>query len=143
MKAEAYFKRLDFKEQHRIRKAAGEVAVFLKYHDLRTHTVQSIEIQSDQRGEIGDVRDILIHTPNNPIGVSAKHRHTAIKHSRLSQGLDFGQAWYGVPCSERYWEAVAEIFRDLEAKKGGLWRELQNKEQWYYKPILDAFMDEI
>ena len=141
--AEEYYTRLSVKERQSIQRAANEVAVFLTYHDIRTLKVQSIEIQSDQKGEIGDVRDILIHTPNHVVGLSAKHRHSAIKHSRLSHNLDFGKAWYGVPCSDRYWDAVATVFDDLRAKKGELWSELQNKEIWYYKPILDAFIDEI
>ncbi|MYD46487.1 MAG: HaeIII family restriction endonuclease [Gammaproteobacteria bacterium] len=141
--AQEAYTRQSIAEQTRINKAANEVAVFLAYHDLRILDVETIEIQSDQKGELGDVRDILIHTPDADVGISAKNRHAAIKHSRLGKQLDFGQSWYGVPCSERYWAAVATIWDDLEGRKGELWRELPNKELWYYKPILDAFMDEI
>ena len=144
-KAENSYTHLSVQERPRLTKAANEVAVFLKSHDPRTVTAQSIEIQSDQKGAIGDVRDILIHTPNSVIGVSAKNRHAAIKSPRLSHSLDFGKVWYGQPCSERYWGAVETVFEDLKSKQGtGTWRDdLPNKEEWYYLPILNAFVDEV
>ncbi len=144
VKAENYFKRLDSRERERIRKAANEMATFIVNLAARTRAVQSIEIQSDAQGQKGDVRDILIHTPNDVIGISAKVRHEAIKSPRLSYQRDFGQVWYGSPCSERYWNAVKDTFDALEAmRKTGPWKKLKNKYELYYRPMLDAFIDEI
>lgn len=55
-----------------------------------------LEFQNDGVGTKGDVRDILIKRNDIKweIGLSIKHNHEAIKHSRLSQRLDFGQEWF-------------------------------------------------
>ena len=65
--------------------------------------VLELRIQSDTKGKEGDVRDILIvrHNIQWEIGLSLKHNHFAVKHSRLSQKLDFGAKWYGIPCSQK------------------------------------------
>jgi hypothetical protein len=61
----------------------------------------TLKIQLDEEGEKGDVRDILIIRRNIhwEIGLSLKHNHFAVKHSRLAKTLDFGDRWFGVPCS--------------------------------------------
>nr|WP_322597221.1 HaeIII family restriction endonuclease [Mergibacter septicus] len=50
-----------------------------------------LKIQSDDKGEKGDVRDVLIIRRGIEweIGLSVKHNHFAVKHSRLSKKLDF------------------------------------------------------
>ena len=72
----------------------------------------TLGIQTDSKGEEGDVRDILIvrHNIHWEIGLSVKHNHFAVKHSRLAKRLDFGQKWFGVKCSEDYWNAIFPIF---------------------------------
>ena len=69
-------------------------------------------IQKDSKGEDGDVRDILIVRSGIEweIGLSMKHNHFAVKHSRLSKNLDFGLSWYGIRCSDSYWNAVRPVF---------------------------------
>lgn len=76
-------------------------------------------IQQDRRGEDGDVRDILIVRSGIEweIGLSMKHNHFAVKHSRLSPLIDFGEKWYGVPCSKHYWQSVLSIFGYLQKQK--------------------------
>lgn len=105
-----------------------------------------LEIQQDSWGEKGDVRDILaIRKQNNwEIGISAKHNHQAVKHSRLSRTIDFGESWFGTPCSDAYFNEVNPIFNELEGLRaqGVLWRDLLNKEDRFYKPILKAFIRE-
>ena len=49
--------------------------------------------------------------------MSIKHNHEAVKHSRLSHGLDFGNEWFGIPCSKEYWNAVKPIFDRLKSEK--------------------------
>lgn len=106
-----------------------------------------LKIQKDSEGEIGDVRDILIIRRNIhwEIGLSVKHNHFAVKHSRLSPKIDFGKTWFGVECSNQYWNSVNVVFDYLkECKNKDLkWSELDDKENDVYIPILNAFVDEI
>ena len=106
-----------------------------------------LKIQSDDKGKEGDVRDILIIRKGIEweIGLSVKHNHFAVKHSRLSRGLDFGEKWYGIKCSNQYWADVEPIFDylELEKEKGSKWRDLPNKEEDVYLPLLSAFKDEV
>lgn len=103
--------------------------------------------QIDHAGTEGDVRDIVIDRKSITweIGLSIKHNHDAVKHSRLSRGLDFGNAWYGVPCNSRYWSDVRPIFDMLatEQGKGKKFSELRDKAGDVYRPLLDAFMNEM
>ncbi|MBQ7740645.1 MAG: HaeIII family restriction endonuclease [Eubacterium sp.] len=107
----------------------------------------NLKIQKDSEGEAGDVRDILIIRRNIKweIGLSIKHNHFAVKHSRLSPTIDFGKKWFDVACSDTYWDSVNPIFDFLkEQKKNGLkWSELADKENDVYIPLLRAFIDEI
>lgn len=109
--------------------------------------VLELQLQVDTKGKEGDVRDILIVRRNIQweIGLSLKHNHFAVKHSRLSQKLDFGAKWYGIPCSPKYWEDVKPIFAYLiqEKNKNTLFDKLHNKESDVYIPLLKAFINEI
>ena len=104
-------------------------------------------IQTDQNGVEGDVRDIIIERKDIKweIGLSIKHNHMAVKHSRLAKNLDFGKKWYDVPCSEMYWHDINPIFDLLETEKakGTYFRDLTNKEDSVYIPLLNAFIKEI
>lgn len=106
-----------------------------------------LSIQSDATGRAGDVRDILtIRTQNQwEIGISCKHNHAAIKHSRLSPTIDFGDLWFGIPCSASYFQNIDPIFDELRVMRqnGMLWSSVPNKEARFYIPILDHFMSEI
>ena len=107
----------------------------------------TLEFQKDDQGVKGDVRDIVIKRKNIEweIGLSIKHNHDAVKHSRLSHKLDFGNEWFGMPCSDEYWEAVEPVFDLLkqEKKYGTKWSEIADKSQKVYIPLLQAFIDEI
>ena len=78
-----------------------------------------LEFQQDGAGREGDVRDIVIKRNDIhwEIGLSIKHNHEAVKHSRLSHKLDFGNEWFGIPCGEEYWSAVNPIFDRLKNEK--------------------------
>lgn len=106
-----------------------------------------LKIQSDDKGREGDVRDVLIIRQDMEweIGLSVKHNHFAVKHSRLSKALDFGDKWYGVNCSEQYWSDIKPIFKylDDEKQKGSNWSDLPNKEDDVYVPLLNAFKNEL
>ncbi|GAA7371856.1 hypothetical protein HpCK88_13920 [Helicobacter pylori] len=105
----------------------------------------TLSLQKDKLGEIGDVRDILIYFDRFYIGLSIKHNHEALKHSRLSKDLDFGEKWLGVGVSQNYKDTIKPLFERLEnaKKEGMLWRDFPNKEQEIYAPLLQAFKKEI
>lgn len=107
----------------------------------------TLRLQPDAVGIAGDVRDLLFirSAQNWEIGISAKNNHKALKHSRLSGVLDFGNSWFNIPCSNNYFTDIAPIFLNLTALKaqGALWRNMANKHTTVYVPLLDAFRTEL
>ncbi len=112
-----------------------------------TGDVIFLSIQTDDKGKAGDIRDILIRKREEAwlIGLSVKHNHEAVKHSRLSAQLDFGEKWYGYKCSEQYWEDIKPVFDLLKElkSKDKLFSEIEDKEDCVYVPLLNAFIDEL
>ena len=111
-----------------------------------------IGLQTDSAGIAGDVRDVLCMRTNDwEIGLSCKHNHQAVKHSRLSDTIDFGKDWFGIPCSLEYFDAVRRVFLPLrkirdESKACGepaKWDVISDKELDCYVPVLEAFMNEL
>ena len=109
-----------------------------------------LSLQSDTQGKAGDVRDVICIRKQNDwqIGLSCKHNHHAVKHSRLSATIDFGQEWFGMPSSDSYFNKINPIFKELRAMRDdsgskALWSGIVNKNERYYVPILLAFMDEL
>ncbi len=106
-----------------------------------------LKIQTDNQGKDGDVRDIVISRKDVQweIGLSIKHNHFAVKHSRLAKSLDFGAKWFNIPCSEKYWSDIKPIFDYLKIQKDNKcnWSDLPHKEKDVYIPLLQAFIDEI
>ena len=112
-----------------------------------------LSLQADAEGIKGDVRDVLCIRKKNgwEIGLSCKHNHHAVKHSRLSDTIDFGQEWLGVPCSKEYFDKVVPLFtelreiRDTSRSEGkpALWNDVEDKAEKYYIPVLKAFMEEL
>lgn len=108
-----------------------------------------LEIVSDKAGQTGDVRDVLIirSLQKWEIGISAKNNHRAVKHSRLSLNIDFGEKWLGVPCSPNYFNEIKPIFdmlANLRAMdKSTKWTSIENMHQVVYVPVLDAFRKEL
>lgn len=94
----------------------------------------------------GDIRDVLIirRSIEWEIGISVKHNHSALKHSRISPHIDFGKEWMGVPCSPKYFENINKVFDELAIakNKNKRWSELASKEDEVYVPLLNAFMEE-
>lgn len=110
-------------------------------------------LQPDAAGMQGDVRDVLCTRKQNgwEIGLSCKHNHHAVKHSRLSDSIDFGKEWFGIPCSRQYFDEIVPLFTQLrqmrdQSKKAGrpmLWEEVTDKWERYYTPVLQSFMEEL
>ncbi|MDQ0481075.1 HaeIII family restriction endonuclease [Guptibacillus hwajinpoensis] len=107
----------------------------------------SLTIQEDAKGREGDVRDIVAIRGENywEVGISCKHNHGAVKHSRLSGTIDIGKAWFGYNSSEEYFKEVKQLFDELEVlrSEGWKWRDIEDKVDRYYVPVLNAFMDEL
>ena len=114
----------------------------------------TLVIQTDAQGIGGDVRDVVCIRGINgwEIGISCKHNHRAVKHSRLSSTIDFGAEWFGMPCSQEYFDDVRPVFYELRnmkenAMKNGkpipLWNDINNKAEKYYIPVLKAFLKEL
>lgn len=142
-KLESAFSSLAKETQSALLAASQKAVRFLKGNDHRLRNAQSVLLQSNSKGRVGDVRDIIVSAGNNAIGISAKHKHKAIKHSRLSSKIDFGKEWYQNPCSQDYWEEVQGVFENLNRRKGQKWSSLEDKEQTIYQPLLAAFLREI
>ena len=111
-----------------------------------------IRLASDLEGVIGDVRDVIFSRNYNnvfwEIGISAKNNHDAVKHSRLSQTIDFGKEWMNCPCSESYFIEIKPVFDFLKELRTTnpefKWDELgKSKSESVYKPLLKAFRTEM
>ncbi len=111
-----------------------------------------IRLQTDNKGQAGDVRDVLaVHGDAWEIGLSCKHNHNAVKHSRLSDTIDFGKEWFGKECSEEYFNSVQKVFLPLRQRRDeraagktpALWSEIKDKEERCYVPVLKAFIKEL
>lgn len=112
--------------------------------------ILQLEIVSDKEGQTGDVRDVLAirSLQKWEIGISAKNNHRAVKHSRLSNDIDFGKKWLGFPCSAEYFKEVKPIFENLAklrtaSKATQKWETLGDYHTSVYVPILDAFKKEL
>lgn len=120
---------------------------------LSSDTSQLIlKLQTDSKGIHGDVRDVLCVRDNTwEIGLSCKHNHEAVKHSRLSDTINFGKDWFGKSCSDQYFHEISDVFLPLrkirdDSKANGspaLWSSMPDKEDRCYVPVLKAFMKEL
>lgn len=143
----------DTNEKEQYNKAANSAITHLVtleprlLHPLDKNDHLVVKIQEDRLGIQGDVRDILtIRTKQEwEIGISAKNNHEAVRHSRLSDNINFGQQWLGVSCSNEYFATITPIFKQLrQLKKDQIdWSQVENKDTNIYIPILNAFTTEL
>lgn len=152
--ARGYYDQMPEDEKERYREAASQtidtmvrIEPGLTAQKDESDTL-SVCLQEDKEGEDGDVRDVVFsrESPKWEIGFSAKNNNDAVKHSRLSSVLDFGNSWVGVPCSKEYWDEIAPVFTYLEeAKSKSLtWKDLgKEKSTKVYLPLLKAFRREL
>lgn len=139
-------------ETHKLFKVSAEAAIH-EIFELEPKLVEKtsdellLEFQQDHTGVTGDVRDIVIRCDSTQweIGFSVKHNHEAVKHSRLSHNLDFGQEWFDIPCGTSYWKNIKPVFDRLkeEKTKQTKWSETKKKEETVYIPLLQAFINEV
>lgn len=119
-------------------------------HDLGKGDILQLEIVSDSEGQSGDVRDVLAIRALQKweIGISAKNNHRAVKHSRLSNSIDFGEKWMNISCSKEYFAEIKPVFDELntlkvQSKATQKWSSLGNYHSTVYVPILNAFREEL
>ncbi|AVF47862.1 restriction endonuclease [Elizabethkingia anophelis] len=112
--------------------------------------ILELEIVSDKAGQLGDVRDVIAirSLQKWEIGISAKNNHRAVKHSRLSNDIDFGKKWLNIPCSQEYFNTIKPIFDNLarlrtESNATQKWSTLGDYHTSVYVPVLDAFKEEL
>lgn len=150
--AKAFFQSIEISMQMKMIKGANAATrIILRLEPQLEHALSNgslyLSIQEDLAGIAGDVRDILCIRRENEweIGLSCKHNHTAIKHSRLSPHIDFGKSWFDIPCSEDYFDDIYPLFSELTRLKDNnvLWRNIDKKEEMFYTPLLEAFMKEL
>lgn len=116
-----------------------------------SNDILKMHIAPDSDGEMGDVRDIVFNrdfiSPKWEVGFSAKNNHEAVKHSRLSMTIDFGEKWVGHPCSQQYFEEINPVFTMLGKLRSEnsicRWSILEDKDRDVYIPILKAFRKEM
>ncbi len=158
MQAESNYNSLHFFVQNEFERAAQAATRVLLRLEPQLEFPQNdnplyLSIQGDAKGQVGDVRDVLCirRTNNWEIGISCKHNHHAVKHSRLSSSIDFGTSWFGTPCSSQYFLEITPLFQRLrqmrelgrQNNEKALWSNIPDKEDKYYLPVLQAFMDEL
>lgn len=102
-----------------------------------------LSLNTDDKGKQGDVRDLLCVRLSDKweIGISCKHNHEALKHPRITYEGNFAQDWLGYSCSETFLEQIQNITRTLDGNS--IWKQIPNKQQAYYVPILELYMQEI
>ena len=153
--ARRFYAYLDAFHQANYLKAARAAVKIIDRLEPRLSSESSpllLKLQTDSKGIQGDVRDVLCIRDNTwEIGLSCKHNHEAVKHSRLSDKINFGKDWFGKSCSDQYFKEVSDIFLPLrkmrdESKVSGspaLWSSMPDKEDRCYVPVLEAFMREL
>lgn len=154
--AKGYYDSFSCEEKSRFDKAAYEtIDTMVKIEpgllaQKDEKDVLSVIMQKDQEGKKGDVRDVVLSrcSVQWEIGLSAKNNNDAVKHSRLSKTLDFGEAWLHTPCSQTYWDEISPLFDELHSIRKGnpdaQWSDLDDrKKDDFYVPLLTAFKKEI
>lgn len=119
---EYFFSQLDDDSQKRLLIAADvSVKTLINAEPNLSHGDENIEltILKDKSGADGDVRDIIFlkNQTGWEIDISCKHNHHALKHSRLSKTIDFGQKWFGIPVSQTYYDNISGRFLRIKRKK--------------------------
>jgi hypothetical protein len=150
------FVSFDEKEQSHYKLVASFAVNFLLdieprlANGINENDILQLEIVADKAGQTGDVRDVLAirSLQKWEIGISAKNNHRAVKHSRLSNDIDFGQKWLGFPCSVDYFEEINPIFNNLAklrtaSKATQKWETLGDYHTSVYVPVLNAFRSEL
>ena len=148
----ASFEKLEPEQQEKLNMAARTAIKLLfplepKLEHGNGALLLSVNADAAAIGEEGDVRDVLCirHADGWSIGMSCKHNHEALKHPRVTEDKNFGRDWIGYPCSAEFIRDMTPIIEPLKelGDNGVLWRNVENKQEVYYVPILEAYKNEI
>lgn len=151
-KAKTFYEAATHDEINKMDKAAkAAIRVICRYEPQIENSDKNIplylSIQDDAQGIAGDVRDVICIRKQNKweIGISCKHNHAAVKHSRLSLTIDFGLLWLNHSCSHDYFREIKPLFDTLQEMKNKevLWHDIADKEDSIYVPLLNAFIKEL
>ena len=157
--AKGYFEKARYKQKDFMDGAKAAVRVLNRLEPRLTYPGGAsplfLSLQPDNAGKKGDVRDVLCIRKGNEweIGLSCKHNHEDLKHSRLSKKLDFGKKWMEIPCSETYFEEIKVVFDELitlreannnERKSNPVkFEDFTDVEDRFYYPVMKAFIKEL
>lgn len=150
--ARKFYEQSDAKIIYKLDKAAKAAArIILRLEPQLQNPANNIplylSIQEDSKGIVGDVRDVLCIRKQNQweIGLSCKHNHAAVKHSRLSNSINFGEQWFGNSCSKEYFDEIKPLFDELKIMKDNKvqWKQVSGKDTRFYVPLLNAFIREL
>ncbi len=150
--ARRFYDELDTNTINKLDKAAkAAVRIILRLEpQLQNHEDNIplyLSIQEDSKGIVGDVRDVLCIRKQNEweIGLSCKHNHAAVKHSRLSNSINFGEQWFANSCSIEYFDEIKPLFDELKNMKDNKvqWKHVTKKDTRFYVPLLNAFIREL
>lgn len=112
----------------------------------------SVQVRGEFPTSTGDVRDVLCSRNEWEIAISFRNDQITLNSIDLSSTIDFGKEWFGIPCSQTYFETIVPIFNELKEMRDEavrnhaslpLWNDLPNKAERYYIPILKAFLVEL
>lgn len=119
-------------------------------NSFEKNDILQLEILTDDKGQTGDVRDVVAIRllQKWEVGISAKNNHNAVKHSRLSNTIDFGNKWLGLNASQVYFSEIKPIFDSLnkirvDSNQTATWNSLGDYHASIYVPILNAFKKEL
>lgn len=135
--AESSYEKMNEKTKASFIKAADiALAHILEKENIlvTSSTDKKIEFRHDSAGKDCDVRDVLLYVGDKILGISCKHNHQALKHSRLSGKCDFIKVW-GIDtngCSTEYWNKVKPLFAKLtklrkDSNRTMLWNDITDK----------------
>jgi hypothetical protein len=149
-------------QKHRDILLAASLRMATKLADLEPRLIYPVkgfsdiidlEIQPDEKGIHGDVRDvialrILLKSKKIgwEIGISCKHNHQAVKHQRISPKIDIGTQWLKSSSDTDYFNEITPVFTRINSlRRSGTkaWNEVMNKDTTIYKPLLNAIKNQI
>jgi hypothetical protein len=159
--AKQFFDTLPDIEHKNLLLSAGEKMV-MKLKELEPRLIYPVqgfsdtirlEIQPDEKGVHGDVRDVLAlrillesERIGWEIGISCKHNHKAVKHPRISPHINIGKEWVDVPSDIQYFDDIKPVFEIInESIKAGVltWSEIKGKDELIYRPLMIAVKNQI
>lgn len=157
--AKGYFEKAVDKQQDFMDGAKAAVRILNRLEPRLTYPGGAsplfLSLQSDDAGRKGDVRDVLCIRKGKEweIGLSCKHNHEDVKHSRLSKNLDFGEKWMNIPCSDTYFNEISPVFDELsdlrdknktDRKDNPItFDDFADVDDRFYYPVMKAFVKEL